>query len=287
MLRIAFAVYRRWGYEIFKNIIKYQKKRQDFVLDTFISSSKHDFKVNSNIHYYKVNGNDEKKIFKILKKHKIDIVCFYSWSFKVGSSLLDNYICLALHPSLLSKYKGGTPIQHQLINNEKDSGITIFKMNNKIDAGDIYKQTNMSLIGNINDIFLRMIDLGTIITKNLISDYINNELIFTHQKKNNAKVFKRRNPKESKLDFNRIKYISYEEMYNLVRGLLDPYPNVYFTLKDCSVYVQEIEKYKQAFKNALIINKIKGGYTKKDLNRKDIFLKLKDGYVKLLKYSVR
>lgn len=284
MLRIAFAVYRKWGYEIFKNIIKYQKTRQDFVLDTLISSSKHDFKVSSNINYYKVNGNDEKRIYKILKKDKIDIVYFYSWSFKVESSLLNNFICLALHPSLLPKYKGGTPIQHQLINNKKDSGITIFKMNNKVDAGDIYKQANMSLIGNVNDIFLRMIDLGTIITKDLISDYINNELVFTPQKKKKAKIFKRRTPTESEIDFKRINNMNYNEIHNLVRGLLKPYPNAFISIENYKIYIQEIEKYKEIPKNAFIINKTKGEYEKKKLKGKEIYLKLKDGYARLIKY---
>ena len=79
---------------------------------------------------------------------------------------------------MLPNYRGGTPIQHQLINGEINSGITVFKMNDVIDGGDIYQQTAMSLVGNVNDIFGRMAELGSIITKRLITNQLNGELFF-------------------------------------------------------------------------------------------------------------
>ena len=45
-----------------------------------------------------------------------------------------------LHPSPLPKYRGGSPIQNQIINGESKSAVTLFKINNKIDQGDIIYQ---------------------------------------------------------------------------------------------------------------------------------------------------
>ena len=42
-----------------------------------------------------------------------------------------------LHPSALPKFRGGSPIQNQIIRNIKNSKVTLFKMNEKIDAGPI------------------------------------------------------------------------------------------------------------------------------------------------------
>lgn len=46
-----------------------------------------------------------------------------------------------IHPSLLPKYRGGAPIQHALLNGEKETGVSIIKTSkNKFDAGDIVLQ---------------------------------------------------------------------------------------------------------------------------------------------------
>ena len=47
-----------------------------------------------------------------------------------------------IHPSLLPKYRGPSPIQWALWNGEKETGITFMKMNEKMDQGDIlYQET--------------------------------------------------------------------------------------------------------------------------------------------------
>ena len=47
-----------------------------------------------------------------------------------------------LHPSPLPKFRGGSPIQNQIIRGKKISAVTIFKINKIIDGGDIYFQKN-------------------------------------------------------------------------------------------------------------------------------------------------
>ncbi|MBW2219066.1 MAG: methionyl-tRNA formyltransferase, partial [Deltaproteobacteria bacterium] len=42
-----------------------------------------------------------------------------------------------IHPSLLPKYRGPAPIQHALINNEKETGVTIMMLDSGLDTGDI------------------------------------------------------------------------------------------------------------------------------------------------------
>ena len=57
-----------------------------------------------------------------------DIILWYGWSWIVPDNILNSYDCICLHPSPLPKYRGGSPIQNQIINNEKMSAVTIFKM---------------------------------------------------------------------------------------------------------------------------------------------------------------
>lgn len=52
-----------------------------------------------------------------------------------------------VHPSLLPKYRGAAPIQWAIINGETETGVTIFRLSPRVDAGDILIQQKMA-IGN-------------------------------------------------------------------------------------------------------------------------------------------
>jgi methionyl-tRNA formyltransferase len=45
---------------------------------------------------------------------------------------------IVIHPSLIPKYRGGAPIQHALLNNEKETGVSFLEISpKKFDAGRI------------------------------------------------------------------------------------------------------------------------------------------------------
>ena len=96
-----------------------------------------------------------------LDQENPDLVLFYGWSWKIEESVIDNYRCLMLHPSPLPKYRGGSPIQNQIINGETSSAVTIIEMTNELDAGDILAQEKFSLDGNIADILKKITRIGT------------------------------------------------------------------------------------------------------------------------------
>ncbi len=53
--------------------------------------------------------------------------------------------CLNLHPSLLPKYRGPSPIQTAILNNDKTTGLTIMLMDEKMDHGPIVSQTEIKI----------------------------------------------------------------------------------------------------------------------------------------------
>ncbi len=55
------------------------------------------------------------------------------------------YGCINIHPSLLPKYRGPSPIQSAILKGDKLSGITIIKMDEKIDHGPIIYQEQIEL----------------------------------------------------------------------------------------------------------------------------------------------
>lgn len=53
--------------------------------------------------------------------------------------------CLNFHPSLLPKYRGPSPIQTAILNDDKITGVTIILMDEKIDHGPIIAQKELSI----------------------------------------------------------------------------------------------------------------------------------------------
>jgi methionyl-tRNA formyltransferase len=58
--------------------------------------------------------------------------------------------CINLHPSLLPKYRGASPLQSTLFHNETKSGVTIFKIVAKMDAGPIINQIDFDVPAKMN-----------------------------------------------------------------------------------------------------------------------------------------
>jgi methionyl-tRNA formyltransferase len=54
-----------------------------------------------------------------------------------------------IHPSLLPKYRGAAPINHTIINGDKETGITTFLMEESVDAGGILIQEKFNLIDDL------------------------------------------------------------------------------------------------------------------------------------------
>lgn len=76
---------------------------------------------------------------------KPDLIVTAAYGQIIGEELLyaPIYKAINVHASLLPKYRGGAPIQHALINGDKETGITIMYMEKAMDAGAILNQSKM------------------------------------------------------------------------------------------------------------------------------------------------
>lgn len=204
-MKVACITYRSWAEKIY---LQLEKKYTEH--EFLICLKKEDF--------------DEEK----LRTFKPDLILWYGWSWIVSKDFTDNYESIMLHPSPLPKYRGGSPIQNQIINGEKMSAVTLFKMTEKLDDGDIYVQEPISMEGYIEDIFDRISEVGFIGTCKIIDgDY---EL--RKQDHSKATYVKRRKPKQSEITLEEIQTKNGAYLYNKIRMLTGPYPRAYITTAD-------------------------------------------------------
>jgi methionyl-tRNA formyltransferase len=161
-----------------------------------------------------------------------------------------------LHGSLLPQYRGAAPINWAIINGEKETGVTTFKLKHEIDTGDILLQESFAIgadetAGAIHDKMkeigaqllvktVKGLAEGTLIEKPQ-SQVASSEWGATHSPLSISHLPLRKAPKiftdTCKIDWNK----SVDEIYNLIRGL-SPFPAAFTLLKDKTLKIYSSKK---------------------------------------------
>ncbi len=186
---------------------------------------------------------DKKKIEKIKPK----IIFFIFWSKKIKKKIFENHTCIQFHVSDLPKFRGGSPIQNQILRGIKKTNITAFRINSKIDRGDICMKQKFILNGNAKSIREKIYDMAM----KMIFKISNMKKINFKKQIGKGSFFKRRSPEESNLEY--VKYTSLSKIYDFIRMLDDDvYPRAFLKIGDKKI----------TFSNAKISKKNINGYFK-------------------------
>ncbi|WP_039867470.1 methionyl-tRNA formyltransferase [Pedobacter sp. BAL39] len=176
-----------------------------------------------------------------------------------------------LHASLLPQYRGAAPINHAIINGEKESGVTTFFLKHEIDTGDVIFSEKVEIQNNdtAGDLHDKLMATGAgLLVKTVKAiesgDYQEQPQPQSGELKHAPKIFK----EHCLIDWNQ----PVAKIYNLIRGL-SPYPTAYTLLngKTLKVFSAEMEETEPGI--------AAGGF----LSDGKTFLKFstKDGFIKL------
>lgn len=285
--KIAYLYYRNWAYEILKHIHQIQIERKDFVISDVIcledtSDDLSFLDSQTSIHY--VDPTKPNDLINIFKASNAKLVFCYSWSWIIPSEIVDSYHCICLHPSKLPEYRGGSPIQNQVLDGVLDSAVTVFKMNSGIDTGPIYRQIRFSLDAPIEEVFKRMSGIGKVVSNDLIADYLNEDLLFENQGNENASIAKRRKPSESCISIEAILNINFIDFQRMVNVLRDPYPNLNIEFGEFLLNITRIHFFSALPENKCLLSKDSLlGY----IQDKEIFVETLDGFALISEYSIK
>jgi methionyl-tRNA formyltransferase len=150
-----------------------------------------------------------------------------------------------LHGSLLPQYRGAAPINWAVINGEKETGVTTFKLKHEIDTGDILLQESFPIndTDNAGDVHDRMKAIGAQLLVKTVKGLADSSLKETPQLsmsnfqlstlKHAPKIF----TETCRIDWNK----PLDEVYNLIRGLA-PYPAAFTFLLEKKLKIYKAEK---------------------------------------------
>jgi len=123
-----------------------------------------------------------------IKEFKPELLVVASFGLILPQWVLDlpSRGAINVHPSLLPKYRGPSPMQWALWNGERETGITIISMNEKMDAGDIIYQESTEIYEQDNMITLserlskRVSEILPPIIKKIENEGIINRIVQNH-----------------------------------------------------------------------------------------------------------
>ena len=120
----------------------------------------------------KIKGNIS--IIEEIKKIKPDFIFVAAYGKILNKEVLDlpKFGSINVHSSLLPKYRGAAPVNWSIINGDKTTGVTIMKMDEGMDTGDIIlsKKLDISAYDNVETLTEKLAIVGS----NLIEIFINN-----------------------------------------------------------------------------------------------------------------
>ncbi len=89
----------------------------------------------------------EENFIDMVRQLHPDLIAVAAYGQILPQPLLDvpRFGCLNVHTSLLPKYRGAAPIQWAILNDDRQTGVTIMKMDASLDTGDILSQEHTAV----------------------------------------------------------------------------------------------------------------------------------------------
>ncbi|OFZ25187.1 MAG: methionyl-tRNA formyltransferase [Bdellovibrionales bacterium RIFOXYB1_FULL_37_110] len=185
--------------------------------------------------------NTEKDILQKFKAEKIDLAIVLAFSQFLSPELLNipRLGCYNIHTSLLPKYRGAAPIQYALLKGDSITGVSIFKIVKKMDAGDIALAQAVSIEDNENyaELYSKLKFQSALSLNTFIRKIYTGNLTWQPQDESQISFAPTLKKEDGFIDF---KNESQIKINNKVRALI-PWPGCYFFINEHRYKLLEIE----------------------------------------------
>ncbi|WP_335583352.1 MULTISPECIES: methionyl-tRNA formyltransferase [Exiguobacterium] len=160
---------------------------------------------------------------------KPDLIITAAYGQIVPTAILEapRFGAINVHASLLPKYRGGAPIHQAIIDGEKETGVTIMYMVDRLDAGDMLSKIIVPIEENdtVGTMFEKLADAGARLLLETLPRLLAGELTPEAQVEAEATFAPNISRERERLDFT----LSGETLYDQIRGM-NPFPSTYTML---------------------------------------------------------
>ncbi|MCX7678732.1 MAG: methionyl-tRNA formyltransferase [Spirochaetes bacterium] len=170
------------------------------------------------------------EFIKNISSFEVDVFVVVAYGKLIPRELfeLPKFKTINLHPSLLPKYRGAAPIEWAIINGETETGITVQRINERLDAGDILLQEKIAIEDNMTagQLYEIMMQKGAELLIRTLKMMVQNSIVPLKQNDDEATYCGKINRHTSKIIWAK----SAKEIRNLIRGM-NPKPVAWTTFR--------------------------------------------------------
>ncbi len=187
-----------------------------------------------------------------IKNYQPELIIVAAYGKILPEEILEipKYGCLNVHPSLLPKYRGSSPIQSAILKGEKTTGITIMLMDKEMDHGPIISSSKFKIqILNLTykELHNKLAESAAKLLIKIIPKWIKEEIKSKPQNHSKATYTKILKKQDGKIDWQKpIEYIERQTR------ALNPWPSTYTIYNGKILKILKIE----LLKNKLIIKEV-------------------------------
>ncbi|WP_214365466.1 methionyl-tRNA formyltransferase [Pseudonocardia sp. H11422] len=166
-----------------------------------------------------------------------DLILVIGWTRLLGPALLrlPPLGAIGFHASLLPRYRGRAPVNWALINGERETGNTMFFLDEGVDTGDVIAQRRIPILDadDCATVYEKVSDAATSMLVEHLPVLKAGSAPRIAQDERLATVMPRRRPEEGVIDWTR----DARSLFNWVRALTHPYPGAFATLEGRRLFV--------------------------------------------------
>ena len=164
------------------------------------------------------------------KSLKPDIAILFAFGKIIPQAWLDVPLFgfINIHASLLPKWRGAAPIQRSIENNDSKTGITIMKMNNKLDEGPILKTKEIKIDPLMNgEDLINIISVESCsLLYEVLKNYFKGEIFLTDQDASKASYAHKISKDECRINWSETNHIINQKIKAFY-----PYPAMWFSFE--------------------------------------------------------
>lgn len=172
----------------------------------------------------------DSEFLEVLKELNPEVIVVVAFGQLIPKSILElaPYGCINVHASLLPKYRGAAPIQWAVIDGEPETGVTIMRMDEGLDTGDMISKVTVPVSADETggSLFDKLSEAGAKLLVETLPSLEEGTAVFEKQPEESPTAYAGMIKKSmGDLDWNR----PAEELERLIRGL-NPWPSAYTKL---------------------------------------------------------
>ncbi len=188
------------------------------------------FAIDRNIPFYQPEDIKDDDFIKLLKGFDTDIFVVIAYGKKLPKKILDipKFGAFNVHFSLLPRWRGAAPVNWAILSGDTKTGVTIMKMDEGLDTGDIFlqKEVEIGFYDTTIDVFNKLIPIGVELLVRGINKLENGYVKFIKQDDSLATYARSFKKNDGLINWSKDALI----IHNMVRGL-QPWPGAFTKIK--------------------------------------------------------